>query len=109
MNRPTSLIEAIEQLAPGQRNPLPKPSIDTGMGLERVAAVLQGKHDNYDIDLFAALIGNIAELTGALVIDRSRGTSKLGLGELREFMMLCYRLLRLRMRQWLTGCRNPAL
>ena len=54
-----------EQIAPGERNPLPKPSIDTGMGLERVAAVLQGKHDNYDIDLFAALIGNIAELTGA--------------------------------------------
>ena len=53
-----------EQLAPGVRNPLPKPSIDTGMGLERIAAVLQGKHDNYDIDLFAALIGNIAELTG---------------------------------------------
>jgi alanyl-tRNA synthetase len=54
-----------EQIAPGERNPLPKPSIDTGMGLERIAAVLQGKHDNYDIDLFAALIGNIAELTHA--------------------------------------------
>ncbi len=53
-----------EQVAPGERNSLPKPSIDTGMGLERVAAVLQGKHDNYEIDLFAALIGNIAELTG---------------------------------------------
>ncbi|ETR75781.1 alanyl-tRNA synthetase [Afipia sp. P52-10] len=53
-----------EQLAGGVRNPLPKPSIDTGMGLERIAAVLQGKHDNYDIDLFAALIGAIAELTG---------------------------------------------
>src|SRR6201746_1683642 len=54
-----------EQVAPGVRNPLPKPSIDTGAGLERVAAVLQGKHDNYDIDLFAALIRAIAELTGA--------------------------------------------
>jgi alanyl-tRNA synthetase len=53
-----------EQVAPGTRNPLPKPSIDTGMGLERLAAVLQGKHDNYDIDLFAALIHTIAELTG---------------------------------------------
>jgi alanyl-tRNA synthetase len=53
-----------EQVAGGVRNPLPKPSIDTGMGLERIAAVLQGKHDNYDIDLFAALIGAIAELTG---------------------------------------------
>jgi len=54
-----------EQLEGGQRNPLPKPSIDTGAGLERVAAVLQGKHDNYDIDLFVALIRAIAELTGA--------------------------------------------
>ena len=41
-----------EQIAPGRREPLPRPSIDTGMGLERIAAVLQGLHDNYDIDLF---------------------------------------------------------
>src|SRR4030088_333615 len=54
-----------EQVEPGVRNPLPKPSIDTGAGLERVAAVLQGKHDNYDIDLFVALIRTISELTGA--------------------------------------------
>src|SRR3981189_1006035 len=54
-----------EQLEGGARNPLPKPSIDTGAGLERVAAVLQGKHDNYDIDLFVALIRGISELTGA--------------------------------------------
>ena len=54
-----------EQVTPGVRNPLPKPSIDTGAGLERVAAVLQGKHDNYDIDLFVALIRAISELTGA--------------------------------------------
>jgi alanyl-tRNA synthetase len=54
-----------EQFEGGQRNPLPKPSIDTGAGLERVAAVLQGKHDNYDIDLFVALIRAISELTGA--------------------------------------------
>src|SRR5438045_1547637 len=54
-----------EQLEGGVRNPLPKPSIDTGAGLERVAAVLQGKHDNYDIDLFVALIRTISELTGA--------------------------------------------
>jgi len=53
-----------EQLACGERVNLPKPSIDTGAGLERVAAVLQGKHDNYDIDLFVALIRTIAELTG---------------------------------------------
>src|SRR5881398_3754203 len=54
-----------EQLEGGARNNLPKPSIDTGAGLERVAAVLQGKHDNYDIDLFVALIRAISELTGA--------------------------------------------
>ena len=54
-----------EQIAPGNRLSLPKPSIDTGMGLERIAAVLQGKHDNYDIDLFVALIRAIADLTGA--------------------------------------------
>ena len=54
-----------EQFEGGQRNNLPKPSIDTGMGLERVAAVLQGKHDSYEIDLFAALIRAIAEMTGA--------------------------------------------
>ena len=45
-----------EQHAPGDREDLPKPSIDTGMGLERLAAVLQGKHDNYDIDLMRTLI-----------------------------------------------------
>ena len=52
-----------EQLEGGKRVELPRPSIDTGMGLERIAAVLQGTHDNYSIDLFRALIGAIAELT----------------------------------------------
>jgi len=51
-----------EQL-PDKRIDLPKPSIDTGMGIERVAAVMQGVHDNYDIDLFRAIIAAIAELT----------------------------------------------
>src|SRR5262249_3739043 len=53
-----------EQLATGERVPLPRPSIDTGMGLERIAAVLQGKHDNYDIDLFRALIEASADASG---------------------------------------------
>jgi alanyl-tRNA synthetase len=53
-----------EQLAGGKRLDLPRPSIDTGMGLERIAAVLQGTHDNYAIDLFVTLIRAIAELTG---------------------------------------------
>jgi len=52
-----------EQLADGRRVPLPRPSIDTGMGLERIAAVLQGTHDNYKIDLFGAIISHVADLT----------------------------------------------
>src|SRR6185295_7180102 len=53
-----------EQLTKEKRVALPRPSIDTGMGLERLAAVLQGKHDNYDIDLMRALILASAEATG---------------------------------------------
>ena len=53
-----------EQVTPDQRLPLPKPSIDTGMGLERMAAVLQGTHDNYKIDLMQALIQASAEFSG---------------------------------------------
>ena len=53
-----------EQVDPQTRINLPRPSIDTGMGLERLAAVLQGKHDNYDIDLMRSLIVASAEATG---------------------------------------------
>ena len=53
-----------DQLPGGKRVDLPKPSIDTGMGLERIAAVLQGTHDNYATDLFRALIQAVAHLTG---------------------------------------------
>jgi alanyl-tRNA synthetase len=52
-----------EQLAGGKRLDLPRPSIDTGMGLERIAAVMQGTHDNYSIDLFRTLIQAIADFT----------------------------------------------
>lgn len=53
-----------ERSADGKMTPLPKPSIDTGMGLERIAAVMQGVHNNYDIDLFRKLIGAAAKITG---------------------------------------------
>ncbi|WP_018866032.1 MULTISPECIES: alanine--tRNA ligase [unclassified Thioalkalivibrio] len=51
--------------ADGMLNPLPRPSVDTGMGLERLAAVLQGVHSNYEIDLFQDLIAAAARVTGA--------------------------------------------
>ena len=52
-----------EQTADGARTPLPKPSVDTGMGLERIAAVMQHVHSNYEIDLFQALLKAAAEVT----------------------------------------------
>ena len=52
------------ELAPGKREPLPKPSIDTGMGLERIAAVCQGVYSNYDTDLFASIINTACALAG---------------------------------------------
>ncbi len=52
-----------EQLPGGERINLPRPSIDTGMGLERISAVLQGTHDNYQTDLMRALTGAVADLT----------------------------------------------
>jgi len=52
-----------ERDAEGTLHPLPKPSVDTGMGLERLAAVMQGVHSNYDIDLFQQLIKSAAEIT----------------------------------------------
>ena len=54
-----------EQFADGTRKPLPKPQIDTGMGLERIAAVLQGVHNNYDTDLFRTLVGASQGIVGA--------------------------------------------
>jgi alanyl-tRNA synthetase len=53
-----------EQVTPDERVDLPKPSIDTGMGLERISALLQGTHDNYETDLFRALIAASVDLTG---------------------------------------------
>ncbi|HVC31454.1 MAG TPA: alanine--tRNA ligase [Steroidobacteraceae bacterium] len=55
----------------GTLTPLPKPSVDTGMGLERIAAVLQGVHSNYDIDLFRSLIRAAAELAHTTDLESS--------------------------------------
>lgn len=54
-----------EQQADGSRLNLPNPSIDTGMGLERISSILQGQHNNYDTDLFKTIIATSTELTGA--------------------------------------------
>lgn len=60
-----------ERDAGGQLRPLPRPSIDTGMGLERIAAVLQGVHNNYQIDLFVKLIEAAAKVTGTTDLSTS--------------------------------------
>ncbi|MCH8100275.1 MAG: alanine--tRNA ligase, partial [Proteobacteria bacterium] len=57
----------------GELHPLPKPSVDTGMGLERIAAVMQGVHSNYAIDLFANLIDAVADVVGV----KNNGSSSL--------------------------------
>src|SRR3977135_2753544 len=60
-----------DRSADGMLVPLPKPSVDTGMGLERVAAVMQGVQSNYDIDLFKSLIRSAAEITGTSDLESS--------------------------------------
>ena len=77
-----------EQLAPGNRLPLPRPSIDTGMGLERIAAVLQGVHDNYDIDLFKALIRASVEATGVPAEGAQRASHRIIADHLRASSFL---------------------
>jgi alanyl-tRNA synthetase len=77
-----------EQIAPGRRLDLPKPSIDTGMGLERIAAVLQGTHDNYKIDLFGALIQAVADRTGVDPEGPQRGSHRVIADHLRATSFL---------------------
>ncbi len=74
-----------ESLASGERINLPKPSIDTGMGLERIAAILQGEHDNYDIDLFKNLIAASVELTGV----RAEGEAKFSHRVIADHLRAC--------------------
>ena len=77
-----------EQITPEQRIDLPRPSIDTGMGLERVAAVLQGVHDNYDIDLFKALIRASEEATGVKAEGEFRASHRVIADHLRASSFL---------------------
>lgn len=60
-----------ERAADGTLTPLPKPSVDTGMGLERLAAVMQNVHNNYDIDLFQAIVKSAAKLTNQTDLSNS--------------------------------------
>jgi alanyl-tRNA synthetase len=72
-----------EQLDPETRVDLPKPSIDTGMGLERIAAVLQGVHDNYDTDTFKALIEASGELTRTAITGATQASHRVIADHLR--------------------------
>ncbi|HSK39136.1 MAG TPA: alanine--tRNA ligase, partial [Arenibaculum sp.] len=119
------VFKQYEQVSPDQRVLLPKPSIDTGMGLERLAAVLQGKHDNYDIDLLRALILASAEASGTspdgpkavshrVIADHLRATSfliadgVLPSNEGRGYVLR--RIMRRAMRHaHMLGCRDPLM
>lgn len=77
-----------EQVTKDERINLPRPSIDTGMGLERIAALLQGKHDNYDIDLFRALIDASVDLTGVKAEGERRASHRVIADHLRSSAFL---------------------
>jgi alanyl-tRNA synthetase len=77
-----------EQVSKGERIDLPSPSIDTGMGLERMAAVLQGVHDNYDIDLFKALIAASVEALGVSAEGPNRASHRVIADHLRASSFL---------------------
>ncbi|MDA0676287.1 MAG: alanine--tRNA ligase, partial [Proteobacteria bacterium] len=114
-----------EQVTPDQRVDLPRPSIDTGMGLERICAVLQGTHDNYETDQFRALIQASADATGTkpngehrvshrVIADHLRATSfliadgVLPSNEGRGYVVR--RIMRRAMRHaHLIGCTDPLL
>ncbi len=77
-----------EQISKDERVALPRPSIDTGMGLERIAAVLQGTHDNYQTDLFRSLINNIVENTGVEATGKNKASNRVIADHLRASAFL---------------------
>jgi alanyl-tRNA synthetase len=77
-----------EQFADGTRKDLPKPQIDTGMGLERITTVLQGVHSNYDTDLFRTLIAASEEATGAAARGEARFSHQVIVDHLRSTSFL---------------------
>jgi len=77
-----------EQIEPGKRVPLPRPSIDTGMGLERIAAIMQGVHSNYDTDLFRALIDAVAHGLSRGPTDETRASYRVIADHLRAASFL---------------------
>ena len=114
-----------EQQSKDVRVSLPKPSIDTGMGLERISAVLQGTHDNYETDLFRALISNIIENTGVQPSEKTKASNRVIADHLRASSFLIAdgvlpsnegrgyvlrRIMRRAMRHAeLLGCRDPLM
>jgi alanyl-tRNA synthetase len=77
-----------EQLGPDEIIPLPKPSVDTGMGLERLAAVLQGVHDNFDTDIFKAIIEASEEITKTQAVGPRRDSHRVIADHLRSSCFL---------------------
>ena len=77
-----------EQVTKSERINLPKPSIDTGMGLERIAAVLQGTHDNYETDLFRSLISAIVEITNVPAEGKAKASNRVIADHLRASSFL---------------------
>lgn len=77
-----------EQVSAGERLDLPKPSIDTGMGLERIAAVMQGTHDNFEIDLFKKLIEASEAETGTKAVGKAMASHRVIADHMRAISFL---------------------
>ena len=77
-----------EQVTVDERQDLPRPSIDTGMGLERISALLQGSHDNYETDLFRSLIAAIEDETGVAATGANKASNRVIADHLRATSFL---------------------